>query len=291
MRLFIKSLIFITAVLTVSGVVQGQSSVWGADNCIVILGDSLPAGTFVAILPGTGVTVLQGERLAHQLDDALQAENLIHYGIYDLSIGASGIVAPNTEPYLTSRELFIGSRLNCRYVVIFPFLNDLYRSDDTPDGIANYAMGVQALVTEVRDGSPDSQIILMDYYATTLGGAGVMTYGEDVSETHVDAMNAVHLSICIDTIFITCFATGDYLHPIDAFVIGEIYQTEYADIGYTLRNPDDQVLIDGYWRNTPNNPIYGDSLHLNTAGQAIIIDILMQYFFALDPINFAPILD
>lgn len=261
-----------------------------AQNCIVIMGDSLPAGTFVALLPGTGVTVLQSERVSHLLDDALQEANLLHYGIYDLSLGASAITDPNAEPYLTSREFFLGRSLNCRYVVIFPFMNDLYVSDDGETGLAIYQNGLNFMLENIQQYSPDSNIILMNYYASTLEGAGSATYGEDVSGEHVLAMNTIHLALCGDDFKITCIALDQFLIPIENYLVGAIYRDDYATIGYTLRNPDEESMLDAYWANSPNNPIYGDGLHLNPDGQAFVILALMQLFDLIDPLNFAPIL-
>lgn len=261
-----------------------------AENCIVIMGDSLPAGTFVALLPGTGVTVLQSERVSYLLDDALQEANLLHYGIYDLSLGASAITDPNAEPYLTSREFFLGRSLNCRYVVIFPFLNDLYISDDGETGLLIYQNGLNFMLENIRENSPDSNIILMNYYASTLDGAGNMTYGEDVLLEHVKAMNEAHLVSCGNDLKITCMALEQFLIPIENYVVGAISQDDYTTIGYTVRNPDEQSMLDAYWANSPNNPIYGDGLHLNPDGQAFVVQALMQLFDLIDPLNFTPIL-
>lgn len=287
MQRFYATLLF----LFISSITLSAQTETPAENCIAIMGDSLPAGTFVAILPGTGVTVLQSERVSHLLDDALQEANLLHYGIYDLSLGASAITDPNAEPYLTSREFFLGRSLNCRYVVIFPFLNDLYISDDGETGIIIYQTGLSFMLENIRQHSPDSNIILMNYYATTLQGAGNATYGEDVSGEHVTAMNNLHLAFCGDDLKITCMALDQFLIPIENYVAGAISQEDYATAGYTLINPDEQTMLDAYWTNTPNNPIYGDGLHLNPDGQAFVVLALMQLFELIDPLNFAPILE
>ncbi|MEO1288862.1 MAG: hypothetical protein AAFV93_13935, partial [Chloroflexota bacterium] len=255
-----------------------------------LMGDSLPAGTFVANLPATGVTVLQGERISHLLDDALREADLLHYGIYDLSLGASSLTAPNSEPYLQSREAVLGSALNCRFVVIFPFLNDLYIADDSDDGIATYGEAMQDLVTLIREGSPDSQIIVMDYYVTSLQGAGNMTYGEDVSALHVTFMNEAHGILCDTDAQVTCLATNTLLLPITEYVVGSISQADYGEAAYVVVNPNDQAMIDAFWASTPNNPILGDGLHFNPAGQARIVEALMTRFTELDPVQFAPFL-
>ncbi|MEO0599090.1 MAG: hypothetical protein AAF126_23475, partial [Chloroflexota bacterium] len=46
---------------------QAQTS---AMPCVAIMGDSLPAGAFVAQIPGTGVTVLESKPIVDVLDTA-----------------------------------------------------------------------------------------------------------------------------------------------------------------------------------------------------------------------------
>lgn len=261
-----------------------------AQNCIAIMGDSLPAGTFVAEIPGTGVTVLQSRHVAYILDDALQARDLIHYGVYDLSLSASAITDPNAEPYLTSREYFIGRELNCRFVVIFPFLNDLYTTDDGSTDQAIYQAGMTTMLSGIRTNSPNSHIIVMNYYHSFLQGVGDRTYGGDVTPAHVASLNMVHQNACTADDNITCLSTASVLSPINDYVVSNISRTDYQTFRYSLANPADQAMLDTYWANTPNNVIYGDGIHLNPNGQVRIVATLMGLFSTLEPLNFAPIL-
>lgn len=284
-RFYLALCIFIFSSISVSA----QSSLT-AQNCIAIMGDSLPAGTFVAEVPGTGVTVLQSRHIAYILDDALQARNMIHYGIYDLSLSASAITDPNAEPYLTSREFFLGRQLNCRFVVIFPFLNDLYTTDDGSTGQAIYQAGITTMLTGIRTNSPSSHIILMNYYHSNLQGVGDRTYGGNVTPSHVAGLNTIHQNACTADVNITCLATASVLDPIQSHVVGNISRTNYQTFRYSLVNPADQGMLDTYWANTPNNVIYGDGIHLNPDGQVRIVATLMGLFATLEPLNFAPIL-
>ena len=259
-------------------------------NCIAIMGDSLPAGTFVAEVPGTGVTVLQSRHVAYILDDALQARDLIHYGVYDLSLSASAITDPNSEPYLTSREFFLGRQLNCRFVVIFPFLNDLYSSDDDTTGQAIYQAGLTNMLSNIRSNSPNSHIILMNFYHSTLLGVGDATYGNNVTVAHVAGLNILHQNACAVDVQITCLSTASILNPIQDYVVGNISRQDYELFSYSVVDPTTQSMLDTYWANTPNNVIYGDGLHLNPNGQVRIVGTLMSLFSSLEPINFAPIL-
>ncbi|MGJ3240004.1 MAG: hypothetical protein ACFE0Q_14930 [Anaerolineae bacterium] len=259
-----------------------------ANNCIAIMGDSSSEGTFVALLPGSGVTVLQGTRIASLLHDALGAQDLLHYGIYDLSLGASAISAPNNEPYLTSREFELGRSLNCRYVVVFPFLNDLYTSDDTLDGIIDYQEALNMLISDVQTYSPDSHLILLNFYAVRLQGVGETTYDGNVSAEHVATLNTLHEDYCADYVDVTCLPLNDLLTPIEDYVIGSIPRAVY-DAEYRVYNAEDQALVDSYWANR-STPIEGDGLHLNPEGQMRLVEALMTTFERIDVLNFAPIL-
>lgn len=283
---------YLTAkILLFLSITLSAQTLTAAQNCIAIMGDSLPAGTFVAQVPGTGVTVLQSRRIAQILDDALQARDLIHYGIYDLSLAASAITDPNAEPYLTSREYFLGRSLNCRYVVIFPFLNDLYTTDDGGDsGRAIYNAGLNNLVTGIRNTSPDSNIVLMGFYRPILLGAGPDTYGGDVTVAHVIALNNIHQDICADDFKVYCLSLTDLLNPVSDYVVGNISQNDYEIFRFSLVNPADQWMLDSYWQNQPTSVIYGDGVHLNPTGQVLVVGTLMSAFATIDPVNFAPIL-
>lgn len=280
----------IIILLSLTGVSLSAQSTTSAQNCIAIMGDSLPEGTFVAQIPGVAVTVLQSRQIASILDDALQARDLIHYGIYDLSLAASAIIDPDAEAYLTSREYLFGRELNCRFTVVFPFLNDLYHADNFNTGITDYQAGLNDLLEGIRSNSPDSRIILMNFYHTTLVGVGNETYGADVSVAHVTGMNAVHNSFCDSDAVIYCLPLDELFVPIEDYVVRRITADNYQTFSYRPVNPDDAVTIDSHWVNNASAVIFGDGLHLNPDGQVGIVVTLMSYFYQIDPINFAPIL-
>lgn len=283
-------LALIILLLSLTTVSLSAQSTTSAQNCIAVMGDSLPQGNFVSQLPGTAVVVLQSRQVAQILDDALQARDLIHYGIYDLSLSASGIVDPDAEQYLESREYLLGRSLNCRYTVIFPFLNDLYNADNLNTGITDYQRGLTEMLNGIRTESPDSNIILMSFYHTTLMGVGNETYGDNVSVAHVEGMNAVHDNTCGTNPMIHCLPMDELLNPIENYVVSRITRDNYQTFGYRPVNLEDQATIDAYWANDPAAIIFGDGLHLNTDGQVRVVATLMSYFSQIDPINFAPIL-
>lgn len=285
----LRKLGIIVVLLLFNSLIFAQSGS-AANDCVSIMGDSLPAGTFVAEVPQTGVTVLQSREVSHILHDAFQARDWLHIGIYDLSLAASALADANAEPYLTSREFVLGQSLNCRAVVIFPFLNDLYAAQNGDSSATNYSIAMSSMIRDIRTNSPDSHIILMNFYLTTLQGAGEATYGDNVTANHVLAMNNTHQALCEADDAVNCLSLMSILNPIQDYVVGAISQQDYQTLRFNLVNTGDQWMLDGYWQNTPNNVIYGDGLHLNPDGQVRIIATLMQYFTTIDPINFAPIL-
>lgn len=261
----------------------------GSQPCVAIMGDSLPAGTFVAQIPGTGVTVLQSKPIVDVLDDAFQARDLQHLGIYDLSVGASALTHPELVAYPTTAQFSLGEALNCQAVVIFPFMNDLYISDDTTDGIATYRSALDDMLGSLREESPNSTIFLLSFYHTTLGGLGSATYGADVTIGQVRAMNEQHDAVCTADGQVYCVSLLDLFLPVSDYVVGTITPDDYAQRRYRVVNPADQVMLDAYWASNPDGNLIGDSLHLGPVGKTTIVATLMSEFARVHPVRFAPL--
>jgi len=265
---------------------QAQTS---AMPCVAIMGDSLPAGAFVTQIPGTGVTVLESRPIVDVLDTAFAARDWHHLGIYDLSVGASALTHPDLVTYPTTAQFNLGASLNCQAVVIFPFMNDLYINDDRLMGVIDYGTALETMLETIREESPNSDIILLSFFHTTLGGLGGATYGDDVTVAHVRAMNARHDIACGADEQVTCISLLDLFQPVENFVVGTITPEAYDERRYRPQNPADQTMLDAYWASNPAGALLGDNLHLGPEGKTTIVATLMSAFVAIDPVNFAPL--
>lgn len=265
---------------------QAQTS---AMPCVAIMGDSLPAGAFVAQIPGTGVTVLESKPIVDVLDTAFAGRDWYHIGIYDLSVAASALTHPEIIVYPTTAQFNLGASLNCQAVLIFPFMNDLYISDDTLMGVADYGSALNTMLGTIRADSPNSDIILLSFFHTTLGGLGGATYGDDVTVAHVRAMNTHHDIACSADVQITCVSLLELFQPVENYVVGAITPEAYAERRYSPQNPADQTMLDAYWASNPAGSLLGDNLHLSPEGKTTIVATLMREFTVLEPVNFAPL--
>lgn len=287
MRQFIIAMISLCLIAT-PGDAQGSSATH-AQACVSIMGDSLPAGTFVAMLPGTGVTVLEAQSFASVLDEAFHAREWFHIGIYDLSLSASAI-ASNATLYQDSPQFHLGRELNCLAVLVFPFFNDLYALQNTDMPISLYQSQLETFLTDIQINSPHSRIYLLDFYYTRLQGAGPDTYGNDISFAQVQSINAIHEGVCRDREAVNCVSLLYSMRPVENYVVGAISPTMYATAGYRPLRLEDQTMLDNYWAHTPNGDILGDGLHLNPLGQATIAEMMTNLWAISDPVNFAPLL-
>src|SRR5690606_26500078 len=66
------------------------------EDCILIIGDSIPAGHAVSEVPGFGFPVLVSEPFSRVLDRFYNEINITHIGIYNLAVGASSL-SPTSE--------------------------------------------------------------------------------------------------------------------------------------------------------------------------------------------------
>ncbi|MEQ8671639.1 MAG: hypothetical protein RLP44_25555 [Aggregatilineales bacterium] len=261
---------------------HAQETINNAD-CFMLVGDSIPGGSAVFEVPGQGFPVLQTPPFAEFFDIAVHDVGAYHLGIYDLSVEASSLTG--TLPYTTTPAYQFALTNACRYVVIFPWLNEL-RGMVSESYITPYIGLVANFVSTFRQANAESIIVLMNYYPTATSLLGDRIYEGSVSPTTIQRANTALSVACapdgliglIENVYCMDIST---LYSSDTHVSTTLDRTTYSDFGYSTVNEADSALIDIYWSENPEGLIFGDGVHLNETGKQILADALINQFTAI----------
>jgi lysophospholipase L1-like esterase len=262
---------------------HSQGSDLSTDSCIAIVGDSLAQGRQVIQLPGVNYFQIDTVSFAHVLDQLLNERRYYHLGLYDLTMPASGLVSADIYTYTREYDFLLSTR--CRFVVIFPWINDLFATvSDT--GVEVYRTAITRMVRAIHNASNRTQIVLMNYYFAALTDAGKATYLSELTPEHVHTLNIYHENLCDLLDYLTCFDTESLLFPIEDYVSITIDLEEYQSFEYQSIDINVQAII--YQQLRSGQILYADGIHLNIEGKRRLADHLTEHIEIIDPnIRFA----
>lgn len=276
-------------VLVVSGHTLGQSESFAAlERCITIVGDSTARGTAVVEVPGHGFPVIQTDPFAYALDDALREADALHIGIYDYSVEAVGLTGERV--YSVTAEYDFALRSPCRYVVIFPWLNELPAATDPAARVAAQDATIAALsrlVIAFRSASPAAHIVLLSYYSVPVTSLGQTIYAERIQPDNIASMNQRLFTDCAPEGALgmlgnlTCLDIDTPLRaafpdPVaGGYTLDALTQPAFEAAGYTPLDEAGVGMLAAYWGDNPDGAIRGDNVHLNAAGKAALAEALL----------------
>lgn len=282
-------------VVTISGFAQAGEKTSLVQDCIAVVGDSGAYGTVIFELPGQGFAVVRTRPFSLILDDHLAAKEAIHFGIYDLSVAASSL--GSETPYSASEQYRSLRSQNCRFVIIFPWINDLSNLDymADPDRYVNtMASFIQRLVKK----TPHSHVIIIGYYYMQPASFAPKAYGEGLSNDNVARFNAALFSACdlngrlTEVGQVTCIDPNVPFAEAGLPYLMSVYtEINFPPLVFEPLDADETAFLNTYWYNNPGGYIIADGVHLSNDGKSILADALYQHFLRLDPAAMQPFMD
>lgn len=263
--------------LVITLLVGDEQDVPRLENCLLLIGDSVADGSAVFEVPGHGFPVIQTTPFSAVLDAALHERGALHIGVYDLTVGAASLTG--NLPYMDTPAYAFALAQPCRFVVLFPWLNELGTAGEAyVRELADFAAAFQ---------QPGRTIILLNYYRPVISPLGERIYEGNITLERVTQANdalaaacapegALAAVVCIDV-------TG--LYPGDDHVLSTLDRATYMALGYAPVNPDDAGLLAAYWNTRPEGLITGDGVHLNEAGKQTLAAALLDQLAASDALT------
>lgn len=258
------------------------------DRCISIVGDSVPAGEVVFLVPGHGFPVVKTRPISNVLQAVLNAHGLEHIEVRDRSVGASYL---SEEGEIWYRETEAYAQLlndRCRHIVIMPWVNDLIIVRDN-----RAEAHIEVLIRFVEDliaTSPDSHILVMGYY---YGQPESFVPGYDtgsVSEENIESFNQALAAACASDgplgslPSVNCMPTRNLFDEMETnHVVKEHTQIEFYAVVDGELSPDVASFFEVYWRENPEGLVYGDGMHLSEPGKVVLVDALLDKILEVDP--------
>lgn len=252
------------------------------DPCVAIVGDSIPFGTFVVEVPGFGFPVVQGESFSLVFDTYLNEQDVAHISIHDLSVPATSLNA-EAATYFGGTPQALYLRANpCRYIVFFPWINDLPSATTANPG-AQYVANLQGLQATLP---ADVHSIILNFYTFPVTDLGTRIYGTSIQPDVVTAINQRLAQACADEQFApntSCLDLNTPMQPIDSYVVSTLTRDEFYAGDYRPGQEADWSMFDQYWTADPTAIISADSIHLNAEGKYRVATLLYEHITMLDP--------
>lgn len=255
-------------------------------NCISIVGDSIPEGRLVVMVPGHGFPVLKTASMAEVLQTTLAAYGVSEMPVYDRSVGAANLSDLGVSPYTqtdTYRSLLSDQ---CRLILIFPWNNDL--NVVHPNGATDYVEDIARFVQRLRMINPHGHVVVMTHYwgqpQSFVPGFGV---GVTV-EHYLELVQVVAAACAADGRLrmlgnVSCLETQPIFGAMgNSFVILERTQDELMAILNEAPPPEVQDMLDVFWRENAGASVSGDGVHLSPEGKAALAEGIIQHLLSLD---------
>ena len=256
-------------------------------NCISLVGDSIPEGRLVFLVPGHGFPVIQTRPVADVLQEKLNERGLGYITVHDRSVGAANLSNRGKLPYRDTDTFIQLLQDRCRFVVMAGWNNDLNVEHD--EGAFDYAKEVRNFVRQLSQISPHTQIVVMTHY---WGNPQEFVPGYSVGVTfenyqaHVneileacqpdDILGALH--------HVTCLETQPLFEGMGtSFVELENTRETLNQIVWGSIPPDAAPMFDIFWRENPNSTLTGDGVHLSTAGKDAYTEGILDHLLAIEP--------
>lgn len=256
-----------------------------AESCISIVGDSIPHGSVVFLVPGHGFPALRTEPIAVTLQRQLSQRGLGNIEVHDRSVSAANLSTTGKSPYQHFPEFSALLQDNCRFIVMSGWNNDLNVVRQT--GAAAYIDDLYHFARLIKLVNPQTEILMLSHYWGEPQDF-VEGFGVGVTEANYQA----HL-ISFEN---ECQAEGSLgrLENVHCLMIPPIFNGLTPDDFVVLQRSPENIdimlyepipdafapLLEVYWRDNPGASLTGDGVHLSEFGKRLyseaIIDALLS---------------
>lgn len=257
------------------------------ENCITLVGDSVPHGEVVYKIEGHAFVILRNTPLSIILQEHLRQNGLDYLTLHDRSANKAFLSTLGWFPYFETPEYQALLEDSCRFTVIMPWMNDL--SVERPNNASAYVDDLTALVTDLHQRSPETKIILLGYY-----------YGQraDFVSIYAPGHTSENITLFNEFIFEACQPEGrlGQIPNVSCMETASLFtdlNNQHVVMGGTREDilsglyepiPEDVLpYFEVFWDQHPDGWIIGDGVHLSELGKNILADALIQYFLSLEP--------
>ena len=255
------------------------------DACVSVIGDSVPYGSVVYIVPGHGFGILRTDPFALVLGEALAARGLGHLEMRDRSAEAAFLSEVGKNPYAEMDAYTNLLEDNCRFTVIMPWINDL--SVEREDNANAHITDLTQLIEDI--GSTDGDTLVLGFYHGQPSDFAREHAPGYIAE-NIDAFNAALDDACApDGAFadfenLTCMAVDPlFADAENAHVLLGATQAQVEELLYEPIPADVAPFFEVFWRDNPDGEVIGDGVHLSDLGKKILAQALVDAFLSLEP--------
>jgi hypothetical protein len=258
-----------------------------ADNCLSLVGDSVPHGEVVYQVPGQGYAVLRTTPLSIILQDALAQHGLGYIEVRDRSTSAAFLSEQGKYPYSQTDAYAALLEDRCRLTVVMPWINDM--SVEREDNAQAHVEDLSNLLSTLQRRNIAGKILVLGFY-----------YGQpsEFADRHAPGYTEENITLFNETLFSTCdsdLSLGSFRNVTCMETAGLFADLENAHValaenqGSVLDNlyepiPDDvRPFFEVYWSNDPAAEVYGDGVHLSTLGKTILVKAIIAELLAIEP--------
>lgn len=267
-----------------------QTASWPlpTNNCISVVGDSIPYGSVVFKVPGHGFPVIRTTPLAVELQQHLDARGMSYIRVYDRSVPAANLSPLGKTPYHDTSAYDALLQDQCRFVVMPGWNNDL--NVVRPNSAEAYVNDILDFTRQLHISNPHTHIALLSHYwgqpQDFVEGYGVgVTYQN--YEAHVQAL----LNACLpmgrvgQTAKHSCLETQPIFMGMApaSFVVLQRSQQQFYQMLWEPVPAAVQPFFDVYWSQNPGAPVYGDGVHLSANGKQVYVDAIVNHLLLIDP--------
>jgi hypothetical protein len=252
-------------------------------QCVNVVGDSVPYGSVVYIVPGHGFGILRTTPFALVLEDAFAARGLWHLEVRDRSAEAAFLSEQGKNPY---REIEAYDALlddGCRLTVIMPWINDL--SVEREGNASAHLDDLVNLIADIRRFSEGEIVVLGFYHGQPSDFA--REHAPGYIPQNIDAFNEAIFAACEPDgplADVTCMETDPLFAEMhNAHVLLGATQQEVEDLLYEPIPSDVAPFFEVFWRDNPDGEVIGDGVHLSDMGKRILAQRLVDEFLSIDP--------
>jgi len=255
------------------------------ENCLSVVGDSIPYGDVVYMVPGHGFGILRATPLSDVLQDFLPQYGLDDLEIRDRSASAAYLSDLGRFPYHQMDAYPALLNDHCRFTVIMPWANDM--SIERDHAAAAHVDDLIALVEELQAANPQGQIIILGFYYAHRADF-VEAYAPHYTDENVDLFNEALFAACerdqelgryrqvscMDTtrLFIGLDNQHVVLNDTQERVLSILYEEIPADVA---------PYFETFWRDNPNGLVIGDGVHLSEEGKVILAEAIILHLLSL----------
>lgn len=257
------------------------------ENCVSLVGDSVPYGDVVYMVPGHGFGVLRYTPLSVRLQEQLEKNGLGYLEVRDRTASAAFLSEDGKFPYFAMDEYQSLLQDRCRFIVLMPWINDL--SVERENGAEAHIAEMQGFLETLHDNSPDSEILALGFYYGVRADF-VEAFAPGYTDENITAFNAAFFAACdrdgawgaIDQVSCLAidplFADLEYEHVVQNGTQAMVEANLYEPI------PDDVApFFEVYWRDNPAGEVVGDGVHLSELGKELLTQAIVVQMLWIEP--------